>query len=46
MFIFCYVQTIAEFIDPLRENYSQLKVGIKRGMSHTPFDPTLKLRWL
>ncbi len=34
-------------MDPLWESWSQLKVGLKRGMSHSPlyphFNPTLKL---
>jgi hypothetical protein len=34
---------VAEFMDPLRESLSQLKVGLKMGMSHTPLNPTLKL---
>jgi hypothetical protein len=39
----------AEFMDPFRESISQLKVGLKGGMSHTPpslqphFNTTLKL---
>ncbi len=39
-----FASSLAEFMDPLRESSSQLKVGLKRDMSHTPgFNPTLKL---
>ncbi len=33
---------VAKFLDSLRESYSQLKVGLKGGMIHTPFDLTLR----
>ncbi len=34
---------VAEFIDPLRESYSQLTVGLKGVWVLPPFNPTLKV---